>query len=247
MNNETELPPLPEPQFQLKWLPNSSTYHVTKPNVGNTDVFTADQMRDYARQAVAAAAVPDAGVQPAGWRDALSNIATWRRHMTTATDDFFALKKIAKDALATPPQPAAQAVEPKPIDMVLHCPACGMQHIDAPEDSECDGEAVQSLGCSNPPHRLHLCRGCGHIWRPANVPTNGVAAVATKGKADGPIITQAVEARAPKGWKLVPIEPTTKMIDMGRSLSSFPERVYRAMLNAAPNAGLSQRDGDVDG
>ncbi len=34
------------------------------------------------------------------------------------------------------------------------------------------------------PHRSHLCHGCGHIWRPADVPTNGVVATKTKGKAD---------------------------------------------------------------
>lgn len=42
-----------------------------------------------------------------------------------------------------------------------------------------------------PDHRSHLCRpedgGCGHIWRPADVPTNGVAAVKTKGQNDSPI------------------------------------------------------------
>ena len=51
-----------------------------------------------------------------------------------------------------------------------------------------------------PAHRSHLCRpedgGCGHIWRPADVPTNGVAAVKTKGKADSPTVTpRAVESR----------------------------------------------------
>ena len=38
----------------------------------------------------------------------------------------------------------------------------------------------------------------------------------------------------PEGWKLVPVEPTTKMIDAARSQSSFPAGVWRAMLNAAP-------------
>lgn len=41
---------------------------------------------------------------------------------------------------------------------------------------------------AGPVHRSHLCRpedgGCGHIWRPADVPTNGVDAIKTKGKAD---------------------------------------------------------------
>lgn len=94
----------------------------------------------------------------------------------------------------------------KPINMVLHCPKCGVQHIDAPElniggcfvpaegathhasrtDIPC---ACGTLGCLtdhwvNPPHRSHLCHYCGHVWRPADVPTNGVATIKTKGKND---------------------------------------------------------------
>jgi hypothetical protein len=51
-----------------------------------------------------------------------------------------------------------------PIPMVLHCPACGWQHIDEPKGD-----------WTNPPHRSHLCAGCGHIWRPFDFPTVGVA------------------------------------------------------------------------
>lgn len=87
----------------------------------------------------------------------------------------------------------------KPIDMVLHCPSCGLQHIDAPET---DAQYTERLHESpwwelggdkperwvNPIHRSHRCSGCGHIWRPADVPTNGVAAVKTHGKADSAIV-----------------------------------------------------------
>lgn len=72
---------------------------------------------------------------------------------------------------------SGHAGDVKPIDMVLHCPSCGMQHIDAEEHDHPEG-------WDDPPHRSHLCHGCGHIWRPADVPTNGVAAVKTKGKND---------------------------------------------------------------
>ena len=54
------------------------------------------------------------------------------------------------------------------INMVLHCPVCGAQHIDAPEPEN---------GWTNPPHKSHLCHNCGCIWRPASVATNGVAEV----------------------------------------------------------------------
>ena len=72
----------------------------------------------------------------------------------------------------------------EPIDMVLHCPACGNQHIDAPETEP----GLPSICVwENPPHRSHLCHFCGHVWRPADVPTNGVAAVKTHGKNDSEI------------------------------------------------------------
>lgn len=80
-----------------------------------------------------------------------------------------------------------------PIDMVLYCPSCGKQHIDAPSESCRHGYCVKEDPCErgechepwgNPPHRSHLCHECGCIWRPADVPTNGVASTMTKGKAD---------------------------------------------------------------
>jgi predicted RNA-binding Zn-ribbon protein involved in translation (DUF1610 family) len=81
----------------------------------------------------------------------------------------------------------------RPIDMILHCPNCGLQHIDAPEDERDEpiheGDQVTDtvvVGWDNPPHRSHLCHGCGHIWRPADVPTNGVEYITTKGKNDSP-------------------------------------------------------------
>ena len=62
-----------------------------------------------------------------------------------------------------------------PIPMVLHCPVCGQQHIDEPDPDN---------GWLNPPHRSHLCLGCGCIWRPADVLTTGVAAIKTRGSKD---------------------------------------------------------------
>ena len=38
-----DLPPLPEPAFRLLW--KHGEYRVTKPNIGDTDVYTADQLR----------------------------------------------------------------------------------------------------------------------------------------------------------------------------------------------------------
>ncbi len=64
------------------------------------------------------------------------------------------------------------------VNLILYCPACGDQHVDAPNKVQ---------GWFNPPHRSHLCHACGHIWRPADVETNGVIAIETRGKNDSPI------------------------------------------------------------
>lgn len=63
----------------------------------------------------------------------------------------------------------------EPIDMMLPCPRCGHLHVDAPEPAK---------GWDNPPHKSHLCHKCGCIWRPADVPTNGVSFIRTRGKDD---------------------------------------------------------------
>ena len=36
---------LPEPEFQLKWHSSPAAYRVSKPNIGDTDVYTAEQMQ----------------------------------------------------------------------------------------------------------------------------------------------------------------------------------------------------------
>lgn len=79
----------------------------------------------------------------------------------------------------------------EPIPMLLFCPQCGMQHIDQIETTLVwTGGAVkepshEETTWDNPPHRSHLCAGCGHIWRPCDRATTGVAAITTKGQADG--------------------------------------------------------------
>lgn len=82
-----------------------------------------------------------------------------------------------------------------PIDMILHCPKCHTQHIDYHEtDTEYTDRLHESpwweLGgdkparWTNPPHRSHKCFSCGNIWRPADVFTNGVPSIKTRGKVD---------------------------------------------------------------
>ena len=83
----------------------------------------------------------------------------------------FAICEALEAARAT-----AEQSDTAPIEMVLYCPNCGTQHIDAPDDRTPDW--------SNPPHRSHLCHECGAIWRPADVATVGVESTQTEGKAD---------------------------------------------------------------
>lgn len=47
------------------------------------------------------------------------------------------------------------------VPMILTCPACCERHID-------EGEFATKL------HHTHACQRCGHVWRPAVVPTHGV-------------------------------------------------------------------------
>lgn len=171
----------------------------------------------------------------------------------------------ARAALAAAPVQA-------PVDMLLYCPACGAQHIDAAEDEQ----------WGNPPHRSHLCHGCKHVWRPADVPTNGVASIKTAGSKDSaPVQAQEPAAYAdpkafvnfkagacinewmwakpdagleplfrapvqpvavPDGWKLMPIEATRAMID---AASAVEEDGYDAMhkaMAAAAPAPAAQGD-----
>lgn len=97
---------------------------------------------------------------------------------TDARDNYLHKLALSLDDLASR---VHQQATPEPIPMVLHCPNCGRQHIDAPEE-HWNREFLYSW--ENPPHRSHLCHGCNTIWRPADVPTTGVHAVSTKGKAD---------------------------------------------------------------
>ncbi|VWC53833.1 hypothetical protein BLA9940_02106 [Burkholderia aenigmatica] len=80
-----------------------------------------------------------------------------------------------------------------PIPMLLFCPRCGTQHVDAPEtepgrlisSGPNAGRAVApNVTWNNPPHRSHLCHACGIVWRPADVATVGVKSIETRGKAD---------------------------------------------------------------
>ena len=81
-------------------------------------------------------------------------------------------------------QQLALARRPPPVPLLLFCPHCATQHVDGPQPAK---------QWNNPPHRSHLCHVCGHVWRPADVPTVGVAAIATRGQDDGSPIPAGLE------------------------------------------------------
>ena len=47
---------------------------------------------------------------------------------------------------------------------------------------------------------------------------------------------------AREGFVLVPVEPTPEMMDAARSLTSWPDGIYRAMTAAAPKGTYPQED-----
>lgn len=109
--------------------------------------------------------------------------------------DLYVACKAWDEALETQPTLAdtvLNAVDAAPVDMILHCPSCHLQHVDEPDERTPDW--------TNPSHRSHLCHGCGHIWRPADVPTNGVAAIKTKGKKDSAGTTKISERPGLTVW-----------------------------------------------
>ncbi len=91
-----------------------------------------------------------------------------------------------------------------PVDMVLYCPKCGTQHIDAPDERTPDW--------TNPPHKSHLCHGCGHIWRPSDTPTNGVERTTSGKDADTAPLPQQ------ESQLLVAAEKATPLLEAARAV-----------------------------
>lgn len=88
----------------------------------------------------------------------------------------------------------------EPIPMILFCPKCGVQHVDEAEPPE----------WLNPPHATHKCKVCKHLWRPANVFTNGVLHIPMGSSDTQPPIRGRVEdARA------LPFIPTHRHAEGG--------------------------------
>jgi hypothetical protein len=67
-----------------------------------------------------------------------------------------------------------------PLEIIIHCPKCGQQHIDQPESHVAWERRLQLQEnadperWTNPPHKTHLCIYCWHKFKPMNVHTTGV-------------------------------------------------------------------------
>jgi hypothetical protein len=72
-----------------------------------------------------------------------------------------------------------------PVPMILFCPACGTQHVDS-----------DNPNWENPPHKTHRCESCEHLWRPAEIATEGVADLPLGTSDTRPAIRRQTEARA---------------------------------------------------
>ena len=86
---------------------------------------------------------------------------------TGTADDAWAERlrgPVVDELLAGGDASTLEAATASPIPMVLACPTCHERHVD-------EGEWATR------PHKTHLCSRCGALFRPANVPTVGVAAL----------------------------------------------------------------------
>jgi hypothetical protein len=90
----------------------------------------------------------------------------------------------------------------EPINLLLYCPNCATQHVDEARPDVCETCGGNQSNCTcaaftawlNPPHRSHRCGECNHVWRPSDVPTNGVAQLQTRGERDGSPRPRHIEA-----------------------------------------------------
>jgi hypothetical protein len=177
------------------------------------------------REEIAAAEKEAKEAEALGWKRALEKIEDLAGEFgSTPAECVAVINDYVGEALHAITQ--GKVPEPLPIDMVLHCPGCGLQHIDAPEPG---------TNWTNPPHRSHKCHGCGDVWRPADVPTNGVAAIETRGKADTvPTDRRYAAAVAEKQEAAAPRDPHEMAMAVLRDIAEPP-----LVMKAAEPAALA--------
>lgn len=147
-----------------------------------------------------------AGEEPAG-HDSLLELLDKRQN---DSDSCKVLCKDIRDLVTTSSWVRALATVEIPIvfNAILYCPACGKQHIDAPElceNPECEQHGTDHTHPGlwmNGPHRTHLCHFCGETWRPSDEATNGVADIETQGSNDSWCVHPELDANPAASGKL---------------------------------------------
>ena len=120
--------------------------------------------------------------------------------------------------------------------MVLFCPRCGTRYVDQPDPA---------TGWLNESHRSHLWHLCGNIWRPADIVTVGLGAIATTGRLD-------VDQGDTTAWRTVVQECTDQFRfyernDRQKALAAPPEDAQAAIDEAELRDGRAMRGPVVAG
>jgi len=101
-------------------------------------------------------------------RDALEDVVLYAALGTLALGVavYFGARAIAEFVSSIfESEPIVPPSDGSPLKLALQCPVCRLDHVDAPSPED---------GWTNPPHKIHLCAGCGHLWRPFPFPTEGI-------------------------------------------------------------------------
>lgn len=118
--------------------------------------LAADEKRNAARTA------EDAKPKASHAEDALRYWSLSFKNSSNAPWIAEAYAEMAREAYGACAEMARAAKATEPVPMLLWCPSCNARHID-------EGEFATK------PHHTHACQSCGMVWRPAVVPTVGVA------------------------------------------------------------------------
>jgi hypothetical protein len=131
-----------------------------------------------------------------------------------------------KNWLASHPAPAAS------VRVHTWCPKCDLKHVDALDEKT-------GIDWATRPHKTHLCLGCGHLWKPHDYATVGVAdpAPAAMCRADTggvPCGEQEPCAEHPEPWRVGTRIPEHVYIG-DRPLVTMPTAELAALVVTAVN------------
>ncbi len=115
---------------------------------------------------------------------------------------------------------SATAAPAAPVRVHTWCPKCDLKHIDALDEAT-------GIDWATRPHKTHLCLGCGHLWKPHDYATVGVAAPAAETEA-------TAEALTPEPWRVGKRIPEHVYIG-DRPLVTMPTAELAALVVTAVN------------